>query len=189
MIDTTYSDAGILVIDADSDALRFLVCTLEEAGYGCVRACTDPAVLNAWLEEKVLDLIVLDADAREPEGLALLEHLHQQLPPDDYLPVMAIGAAADASSRVQAIQAGAKEYMGRPLDAEEFLARVNLLLETRFMSRRLRESKHALEEQLRRRTRESQESHMELLERLARVAELRDDPSGGHPGRVGRLAV
>jgi putative two-component system response regulator len=78
--------------------------------------------------------------------------------------------------------------MGRPLDAEEFLAHVNSLLETRFMSRRLREAKQVLEELLRRRSRESDESHMELLERLARVAELRDDPSGGHPSRVGRLS-
>ena len=77
--------------------------------------------------------------------------------------------------------------MDRPLDAEEFLARVNSLLEIRSLCRRLREGKHAVEELLRRRTRESQESHLELLERLARVAELRDDPSGGHPGRVGRL--
>ncbi len=188
MIDTTYSDAGILVIDADADALRFLVCTLEEAGYGCVRACTDPAVLNAWLEERVLDLIVLDTDGREPEGLALLQHLHEQFHHDDFLPVMAIGTAADASSRVRAIQAGANEYLGRPLDTEEFLVRVDSLLETRFISRRLREAKQVLEESLRRRTRESQESHMELLERLARVAELRDDPSGGHPSRVGRLS-
>ena len=188
MIDTTYSDAGILVIDADADAVRFLVCTLEEAGYRCVRACTDPAVLNAWLEERVLDLIVVDTGGCEPEGLALLERLNQQLPPDDLLPVMAIGTAADPSSRVKAIQAGAKEYLARPLDTEEFLVRVRSLLETRFIGRGLREDKQALEESLRLRTRESHESHMELLERLARVAELRDDPSGGHPSRVGRLS-
>jgi len=188
LIDTTYSDAEILVIDADADAVRSLVRTLEEAGYGCVRACTDPSVLDAWLEENVHDLIVLDMGVRESEGLALLERLHQQLPQDDFLPVIAIGTEADASSRVRAMQAGAKEYMGRPLDAEEFLAHVNSLLETRFMSRRLREAKQVLEELLRRRSRESDESHMELLERLARVAELRDDPSGGHPSRVGRLS-
>jgi len=188
LIDTTYSDAGILVIDGDADTLRFLVCTLEEAGYGCVRACTDPAVLEAWLEEKVLDLILLDTDAGEPEGLALLQHLHRQIPADDFLPVMAIGTAADPSSRVKAIEAGAKEYLAKPLDTEEFLVRVNSLLETRFISLRLREAKQVLEESLRQRTRESHESHMELLERLARVAELRDDPSGGHPSRVGRLS-
>jgi putative two-component system response regulator len=188
LIDTTYTDAGILVIDADADAVRFLVRTLKEAGYGSVRACTDTAVLTACLEDKALDLIVLDVGGREREGLALLEEMRRQLPPDEFLPVVAIGAAPDSSWRVKAMQAGAKEYMGRPLDAEEFLARVDSLLETRFMSRRLGEAKQVLEELVRRRTRESHESHMELLERLARIAELRDDPSGGHPSRVGRLS-
>jgi putative two-component system response regulator len=188
LIDTTYTDAGILVIDADSEAVRLLVRTLEDAGYGRVRACTDKAVLTACLEEEALDLIVLDVGGREPEGLALLRDLQQQLPEDDFLPVVAIGGAPNANSRVKAIHAGAKEYMGRPLDSEEFLARVDSLLETRFMSLRLSEAKKTLEELLRRRTRESQDSHMELLERLARIAELRDDPSGGHPSRVGRLS-
>ena len=188
MNDTIHSDAGILVIDADADAVRFLVRTLKEAGYGSVRACTDPAVFTACLEDKALDLIVLDVGGQETEGLALLEDLRRQLPPDDFLPVIAIGTAPDPNTRVKAIQAGAKEYMGRPVDAEEFVTRVDSLLETRFMSRRQREAKQVLEELLRRSTRESQESLLELLERLARVAELRDDPSGGHPGRVGRLS-
>jgi putative two-component system response regulator len=189
LIDTTYSDAGILVIDADADAVRHLVRTLKDAGYGSVHACTDPAVLTASLGDNSLDLIVLDVGEREREGLALLQDLRRQLPPDDFVPVVAIGTAPDPGSRIKAIQAGAKEYLGRPLDAEEFLARVESLLETRFMSRRLQEAKQVLEEMLRRRTRESQESHLELLERLARVAELRDDPSGGHPSRVARLSA
>ncbi len=188
MIDTTHSDAEILVIDADAEAVRSLVRTLEDAGYGCVRACADPDVFSTSLEERVHDLIVLDMGAREPEGLALLQHLRRHLPKDDFLPVMAIGAATDPSSRVKAIRAGAKEYMGRPFDPEEFLARVDSLLQTRFMSRRLCEAKQVLEELLRQRTRESHDSQLDLLERLARVAELRDDPSGGHPTRVGRLS-
>ncbi len=192
MTDTTYNDAGILVVDAnadaDADAMRSLVRTLEKAGFDSVHACTGPAVLSANFEQKALDLIVVDVGGREEEGLALLQELHKQLPEDEYLPVVAIGTTPDASAKVKAIQAGAKEYMGRPLDTEEFLARVDSLLETRFLSRRLGEAKQLLEEVLRKRTRESRDSHMELLERLARVAELRDDPSGGHPSRVGRLS-
>jgi putative two-component system response regulator len=188
LTDSTYSDAGILVIDVDADAVRFLVETLERAGYGCVRACTDCAGLGACLAAGDLDLIVLDMGLQEAEGLALLEEVRQQLSPDDFLPVIAIGSAPDAGLGVKALQAGAREYMGRPVDAEEFLVRVNSLLEIRSLCLRMREGEQSLEELLRRRTRECHDSHLELLERLARVAELRDDPSGGHPGRVGRLA-
>jgi putative two-component system response regulator len=188
LTDTIHSDAGILIIDVDADAVRFLVETLERAGYGCVRACTDCAGLGACLAAGDLDLIVLDLGLQEADGLALLEEVRRQLSPDDFLPVIAVGSTLDASLGVKALQAGAREYMGRPVDSEEFLARVNSLLEMRSLCLRLREDAQSLEELLRRRTRESHESHLELLERLARVAELRDDPSGGHPGRVGRLA-
>jgi putative two-component system response regulator len=188
LIDSTYTDAGILVIDADSDAVGFLVETLERAGYGCVRACTDCTGLGSCLAAGDLDLIVLDMGLKEAEGLALLQEVQQQVPPGDFVPVIAIGAAPDAGLGVKAIRSGAREYIGRPVDPDEFLARVNSLLEIRSLCLRLRDGRQSLEELLRRRARECHEVHLELLERLARVAELRDDPSGGHPGRVGRLA-
>ena len=85
------------------------------------------AVLTACLEEKALDLIVLDVGAaragraRAAPGPA---------PADSRRTIFSrswpSAAAPDADSRVKAMQAGAKEYMGRPLDAEEFLARVEL---------------------------------------------------------------
>ena len=185
---TTFSDAGILVIDVDADAVRFLVDTLKEAGYDHVRARTDCAGLDACLAANDLDLVVLDMGLQGAEGLAVLHDLQQQSSPDDFLPVIAIGSALDAALAVKALHAGAREYMERPVDPEEFLARVNALLQIRSLCLRLREGTQGLEDMVRQRTRESQESHLELLERLVRVAELRDDPSGGHPGRVGRLA-
>jgi putative two-component system response regulator len=102
--------------------------------------------------------------------------------------VVAVGSAADPLLGARALQAGASDYVDWPLDTAEFLARISIQLEIRSLCRRLQESKHVVEDLLRRRNREAQESHLELLERLSRVAELRDDPSGGHPGRVGRLA-
>jgi putative two-component system response regulator len=188
LIDTSYSDAGILVIDADADAVRYLVRTLQEAGYGCVQACTDPALLPNCTKDGALDLIMVNVGDRELEGLSLLQELRSRLPADDFLPVVAVGSATGPAAAVMAMQAGAKDYLETPLDLEEMVARLDSLLETRDFGRRMREAKQVLEELLRRRTRESHESHMDLLDRLALVAELRDDPSGGHPTRVGRLS-
>ena len=184
----TYSDAVILVIDVDSDAVRFMVDTLAHAGYTSVRACTGPAGVASCLEAGDLDLVVLDLGPDEAEGLAMLAAVRRQIPLDDFLPVVAIGPVADPRLTVRYLKAGAREYLGRPVDPAEFLARIESLLSVRSFLFRLVESKRTAEDLLRRRTRESQDSHLELLERLGRVAELRDDPSGGHPGRVGRLA-
>jgi putative two-component system response regulator len=184
---TAYYECGVLVIDVDSDAVRFLADTLKRAGFLSVQACTDSGALEC-LDGAGVDLIVLDLGPSEVEGLLLLGQLQKRMPPDDFLPILAIGPVSDPRVGAKVLQAGAREYLGRPVDSGEFLARVGSLLEARLFFVRLREGKRAVEEQLRRRTRECQETHLELVERLCRVAELRDDPSGGHPGRVGRLA-
>jgi putative two-component system response regulator len=185
---TTHTDAGVLVVDADSDAVRFLVDTLERAGFGDVRTRTDCTDLADCLAAKAVDLIVIDMGPKEAEGLTLLGDL-QRHACSDSLPVLAIGPSSDPRLAVRALQSGARDYMGRPVHPEELLVRVRSLLEIRSLCERLLEGKRAAEDVLRRRTREFQESHLELLDRLARVSELRDDPSGGHPGRVGRLAA
>ncbi len=188
MIDSTYTDAGILVIDDEARDTCSLAHALEGAGYSRVQACTDPAAVSACLEEQTPDLIVLDVDTTTRDGLTVLEDLQRRVADDDFVPVIAVGTGDSTGFKARVIRAGAKDYLARPVDVQEFLVRVNSLLEVRFMSCRLHETKALLEEMLRRRTRESHESHMELLDRLARVAELRDDPAGGHPARVGRLS-
>ena len=187
MTDTAvYSDAIILLIDVDADAVRFLADTLARAGYTNVRACTDAAGIASCMEGD-LDLVVLDLGPDEARGMALLGAVRRQAVADPMLPILAIGAAADPRLGVKFLDAGAREYLGRPVDSADFLARTHAILHVCSYCMRLQESRRAAEELLRRRTRECQDSHLELLERLGRVTELRDDPSGGHPGRVGRL--
>jgi putative two-component system response regulator len=183
-----YSDAVILVIDVDSDAIRFLTDTLARAGYAHIEACTALTGVAPCLESGPVDLIVLDLGPNEAESLATLAAVRSQLPADDFLPIVALGPMIDPRLAAAYLKAGARDYLGRPVDAVEFLARIESLIATRSFLFRLIETKHNTENLLRRLTRESQEGHLEMLERLNRVAELRDDPSGGHPGRVGRLS-
>ncbi len=186
---STFSDAKIAVIDSGSGAARELTDLLHEAGYRDVTAsgqCELP--LQESLTARETDLLVLDLRGLEREGIDLISLVRRRASSEDFLPILAVGPFDAARLSVKALQAGASEYVEWPLDRADFLSRTHVLLEIRSVCNRLRESKHAAEETLRRRTRECQESHLELLERLSRVAELKDDPSGGHPGRVGRLA-
>jgi putative two-component system response regulator len=66
---------------------------------------------------------------------------------------------------------------------------VHALLDTRFVHVRLRETKEVLEDLVRRRTSELREAQRETLDLLSRVAELRDDSTGEHTKRVGRLSA
>ena len=177
-----------MVVDDEAPVVRFLVRALEGAGYRRVRGLTDPAQIPSLLADRSLDLIVLDLLMPQVDGFEVLEEVRCRLGAEEYLPVIVVSGLSDPDSRVRAILAGARDYLAKPIDVREFLARVNSLLETRFINLRLRETRLALEELFRRRTREAQGAQLELLDRLSRVAEVREDPSGEHPARVGRLA-
>jgi putative two-component system response regulator len=96
---------------------------------------------------------------------------------------------SDAETKVRAMREGAKDFLAKPVDLDEFLARVHSLLDTRFMNLRLNETRSTLQEVLQRRTSDLRQAHLEALERLGRVAEIRDDPTGQHPARIGRLSA
>jgi putative two-component system response regulator len=66
--------------------------------------------------------------------------------------------------------------------------RVRNLLETRFLHEQLRRHNTSLEERVAERTHELEEARLEMLYRLARAAEFRDDETGRHTLRVGRIA-
>jgi putative two-component system response regulator len=188
LIERSQQDAGILVVDDEAPVVKFLVRALEGAGYRRVRGLTDPSEMLPLLADRSLDLIVLDLRMPDVDGFRILEEVRRRVGADEYLPVIVVSGLNDPDSRTRAILAGARDYLAKPIEVREFLARVGSLLETRFINLRLRETRLALEELFRRRTREAQGAQLELLDRLSRVAEVREDPSGEHPARVGRLA-
>lgn len=180
--------ARILVVDDEQPVVDFLVRALTEAGYQRVEGLTDSVQVLARLADRPLDLVVLDLLMPGIDGYAILEEIRRRLSEDEYLPVIVVSGLNDPDSRTRAILAGARDYLAKPIDIREFLARVGSLLETRFVNLRLRETRSALDALFRRRTRELQGAQLELLDRLSRVAEVREDPSGEHPARIGRLA-
>ncbi len=184
-----HTDAAVVIIDDEPSVVRFLTRTLQSAGYGSIRSFTDPLEASAYLASTDPDLITLDICMPGLDGYGLLEALRQKRSPDTFLPVIAISALDDFEARTRAIKAGAKDFLVKPVEVEELLLRVYVLLDTRFLERRLRQDYALLEDQMRERTSELGNAHLETIERLARVAELRDDATGKHTYRVARLSA
>ncbi|HEX6589819.1 MAG TPA: HD domain-containing phosphohydrolase, partial [Longimicrobiales bacterium] len=88
----------------------------------------------------------------------------------------------------RALSAGAKDFMTKPLSPAELRLRVRNLLETRYLHEELRVNNESLEQRVVERTREVEEARLDVLYRLARASEYRDDQTGRHTQRVGRLA-
>jgi putative two-component system response regulator len=187
MTEPAHSDAKILIVDDEAAIVRMLTRALEGAGYTSAQGFTDPLAALAYFASATPDLIVLDVNMPEISGYDFLNELSQHLTEDMFLPVLMVSGLPEAETRLHALQAGAINFLTKPIDLEVFLAHVYSLLDTRFMSLRLNKTRGVLEELVRRRTAQLQQAHIEILDRLGRVAEYRDDATGQHTDRVGQL--
>jgi putative two-component system response regulator len=188
MAERKRTDARILIVDDDPSIVLLLSRVLQSAGYSLVEGITDSGAVPAYLDKVTPDLVVLDICMPGIDGYALLEDIGHRLSEDTFLPILVMSGLSDCETKDRAFEAGAKDFLVKPLNMEEFLLHVSALLDTRFMNLRLNQARDILEDRVRRRTRELGEAQRETLELLGRVAEVRDDATGQHTRRVATLS-
>jgi two-component system KDP operon response regulator KdpE len=115
--------AKILVVDDDAAIRRLLARTLDRAGYAVVEAADARAALNALAIDHP-DLVLLDLGLPDRDGLELLPILVR--PPGPAVIVLTAREATD--EKVTALDLGADDYITKPFDTEELLARVRSAL-------------------------------------------------------------
>jgi putative two-component system response regulator len=184
----TYANAHIVIVDHEPTTLRSLGTALESAGYSSPCEITNPFQALQHLEVACTDLVVFDVCMPGIDSYAVLDGLTRRVAKDTFLPVLAVGPLARPEIRERAFGAGAKDFLPKPIDVDEFLLHVHSLLDTRFVHLRLEETRSLLEDLVQRRTSELKQAQLETLELLGRVAEVRDDATGQHTKRVGRLS-
>lgn len=181
--------AVVLVIDDDQASIDSLGRTLRTAGYCDVVSTTDPREAMELCFWRAPDLVLLDFHMPRLNGEQVLQRIRTELPADRYLPVIVLTGDSTPTAKRRAFTAGAQDFIGKPYDAEEVLLRIGTQLEIARLHRELHEQKETLEQTVEDRTRELHSSQLELLERLARAAEYRDDDTGEHAQRVGRMSA
>ncbi|MGH7700403.1 MAG: HD domain-containing phosphohydrolase [Gemmatimonadales bacterium] len=186
----------ILVVDDEQINIDLVRRILEPTGYTDLASTTDPRRAVALCRALEPDLILLDLRMPQVDGLELLGRFAAEIPQDEYLPILVLTSDDSADAKRLALSGGARDFLTKPLSPTEVRLRVHNLLETRFLHLELREHNRLLETRVRdrtaelvRRTEELEEARVEILERLARAAEFRDDDTGYHTQRVGRLAA
>ena len=190
MIDSQRRDKSgrILVVDDQEQNIRLLTRILAKAGYDDVASTTNSdEALSLYIQFKP-DLVLLDLHMNGKDGFQVLEEIMLQSG-DGYLPVLMITADDSAEVKRHALALGAKDFVGKPFDSAEVLLRINNLLETHFLYKRLRGQNVELERKVADRTRELEQSQLEVLERLAAAVEFRDDDTGNHTRRVGHVSA
>ena len=134
MVDSTeILDARILIVDDQPANIKLLKVILESAGYARVAATTDPREVCDLHRDNRFDLILLDLLMPDMYGFQVIEGL-KEIEGEDDLPVLVISAQPDYKMR--AMQAGAKEFISKPINSAEVLAQVHALLQARLSSRK-----------------------------------------------------
>jgi two-component system KDP operon response regulator KdpE len=121
--------AKILVVDDEPQIRTLLKATLGRAGYAVVEAGTAREALNAKAIDKP-DLVLLDLGLPDRDGLELLGALRAE--PRSALIV--VSARDQTEQKVAALDLGADDYVTKPFDTEELLARVRASLRQRLAS-------------------------------------------------------
>jgi putative two-component system response regulator len=189
MLPSRLRDARVLLVDDQELNLRVLKQTLERAGLGNITVTTDPFAVAPLVALHTPDLIVVDLHMPYLDGFAVMEGLRPQLDDAGYLPVLVLTADVTDEARRRALESGARDFLTKPIDPIEVILRTRNLLETRMLYLELQHQNAELERRVLVRTAQVEAAQLETLDRLARTAEYRDDQTGQHVVRVGRVAA
>lgn len=117
----------LLVAEDERDMNRLLVKVLEKEGYG-VDTCFDGEEALFYLEHTEYDAAVLDIMMPKKDGLEVLKRIRRN---GNDLPVLFLTARDSISDRVTGLDAGADDYLIKPFDFEELLARIRSMTRKR----------------------------------------------------------
>jgi signal transduction histidine kinase len=131
---TDFQHASILIVDDQEADVLLLERTLRGAGYVSVTSTMDPRAVCELHGENRYDLIVIDLMMPAMDGFQVMDALKARgVEAGDYLSVLAV--TVEPGHKLRALKAGAKDFISKPLDLDEVLARVHNMLEVRLLQR------------------------------------------------------
>ena len=116
----------ILIVDDDPEIRRLLVDYLARNGYAAL-AARDGREMKLLIERQLVDLVVLDLMLPDIDGLTLCRDLRAS-PRTQNLPVLMLTARGEETDRIVGIEMGADDYLVKPFNPRELLARIKTIL-------------------------------------------------------------
>jgi putative two-component system response regulator len=185
---TDVTKGRILLIDDQESQILLMRKVLKAAGYESVATTTDPTEAVGLYTEFQPDLVILDNKMKPIDGFQVLAQL-KAIEKSSYVPVLMMTASDDPEILSRALREGARDFLRKPFDRSEALARIGSMLELRLMHNQIRDQNKILEEKVRERTFELTGTRLDVIRRLGRAAEWRDNETGMHIIRMSMSAA
>jgi putative two-component system response regulator len=187
----------ILVVEDDVMNSRLLTTILTRLGY-TVETAFDGINGLEKVEASPPDLILLDLNLPRMDGYEVARRL-KEADKTKIIPIVVVSSFAEVENRIKAFEAGADDFLSKPVDQVELRARVQSLLKVKMFNDHMVNYQKILEAEVDKRTLELRQTFEELkiafdkikqvsldtTFRLAQAAESKDGETGGHIKRIG----
>lgn len=181
-----FDAASIMIVDDTPANIKLLNDLLRSCGYHVLAFPRGEMAFKA-AQKNPPDLFLLDINMPEINGYELCKKIKSESELSE-IPVIFLSALNEPLDKVTAFGVGAVDYINKPFQFEEVLARVRTHLKIRRLQIELEKHNHHLEDLVREQVKEIEASQMATIFALAKLAESRDDETGQHLERVQLLS-
>jgi len=180
-------NAFILIVDDVPKNLLVLGGILSSKGYHFTPACSGEQALKI-IEKRPPDLILLDVMMPDMDGYEVSQRLKKSSETKD-IPIIFLTARVETEDIVKGFDAGGVDYITKPFNSTELLARIRTHLELRYARKELLNHNIILEKKIKERTKELYDSRVEVVHRLVFAAEYKDPETGSHIRRMSHYSA
>jgi putative two-component system response regulator len=187
MLNNDHKQARIAIVDDEPINIKVVRKHLQLAGYTDFVTTSDSTTAVSLIGQQHPDVVLLDIMMPQVDGIQILAAL-RGCDKTRHLPVLILTASTDAQTKLRALEAGATDFLPKPVDPNDLIPRLRNALLVKAHHDHLTRYADELERQVRIRTAELEASQLQIVYCLARAGECRDDTTGRHVLRVGRYA-
>src|SRR6185437_5596733 len=169
-----HRSATIAIVDDEPINIKIVRKHLQGVGYDRFVTTSDSLMAFDLIARERPDLVLLDVMMPTIDGLRVLRAIRadEQL---RHTPVLILTASTERGTRRDALEAGATDFLAKPVDAEELVPRVRNALIVKAHQDHLAGYSQQLRREVWLRTAELEESRLRVIHCLARAGEFRDD--------------
>ena len=183
----------ILVVDDEKQNLKLIETILLPLKYQ-VRLAADGEEALQKISEETPDLVLLDIMMPKMDGFEVARRLKKE-DATKIIPIVMVTSLGELEDKVKALEAGADDFLVKPVDSVELKARIKSLLKVKAYNDTIRDYQKSLETEVNRKTSELRAAYeqikavtFETINKLSKAAEYLDDSTATHLQRISRYA-
>ena len=181
------SKARVLAVDDEEQIRNMIKNVLSDFDYEIFLAKDGTEALET-VEEVSPDVILLDIQMPGMTGIEVTKALKQN-DKTKIIPVVILSGLHDVDYRIEALEAGADDFLSKPPVIQELITRVKTLVQVKKYNDHMIDHQKELQDQIEKKTKQIKDTSLETVYRLSRAAEFRDEDTGDHIKRLSHLAA